>query len=237
MSTLAHEHWSTPATSGMEWGVSPQLLRKLPACILVLGLHLLVIWQIAQPTPQQPIKKTPPEVTVSLIPATPAPAAPVVPKQVAVVQHAQPQAPSLPIKAEPQHSLPPVLTDKVVAAVETAAPHVPTLAPPEPPKPMATPAPVTPRTLTSGIEYIRAPRPEYPSAARRRGDEGSVLVRILVNEQGVVERADIESSSGKTSLDLAGLEAARRALFKPYVENGKAMPVYALVPIHFKLDI
>ena len=96
-------------------------------------------------------------------------------------------------------------------------------------------APALPKTV-SAVEYIRAPQPDYPAMSKRIGEEGRVLLRILVNEDGRPERVEVQKSSGSARLDEAARQAVMRALFKPYIEDGKALAVYALVPISFQLD-
>ncbi|WP_460837368.1 energy transducer TonB [Noviherbaspirillum agri] len=129
-------------------------------------------------------------------------------------------------------------------------------APPEPPAPPAPPepapefvppappaaaapapmAPVLPRTISSGIEYIEAPQPVYPPVARRMGEEGKVMLRVLVNERGRPERVEVQKSSGSPRLDEAGKQAAMRAVFKPHIEDGRPVAVFAIIPIRFQLD-
>lgn len=67
-------------------------------------------------------------------------------------------------------------------------------------------------------------------------EEGKVLLRILVNEKGHPERVEIHKPSGFARLDEAARQAAMRALFKPYLEDGRPAAVFALVPIIFSLQ-
>jgi protein TonB len=61
------------------------------------------------------------------------------------------------------------------------------------------------------------------------------MLRVLIGEKGQAEQVTIQKSSGSEKLDEAGRQAVLRALYKPYIEDGKAIPVYALVPINFQL--
>ncbi|MGE5622450.1 MAG: energy transducer TonB, partial [Bacillota bacterium] len=97
-------------------------------------------------------------------------------------------------------------------------------------------APAQPRTIASGIEYIQPPQPEYPPISRRMGEEGKAVLRVLVNDKGHPERVELQKSSGIARLDEAARKAVLRALFKPFIEDGKAVPAYAIVPINFQLD-
>jgi protein TonB len=92
-----------------------------------------------------------------------------------------------------------------------------------------------PKTV-SGVEYVQPPRPEYPATSRRMNEEGKVMLRVLVNERGRPEQAEVQKSSGYSRLDEAARQAAMRAVFKPHAEDGKPVAVYALIPINFSIQ-
>jgi protein TonB len=121
------------------------------------------------------------------------------------------------------------------APVEPVAPPV-AIAPSAPAAPPAPPAPPQPRTVTSGIEYLQPPQPDYPAVSRRMGEEGKAVLRILVNDKGRPERIEVQKSSGSTRLDEAARQAVSRAVFKPFIEDGKPVAAYAIVPIKFQLN-
>ena len=102
------------------------------------------------------------------------------------------------------------------------------------PSPPASPA--QPKTISSGVEYLQPPHPEYPAASRRMGEEGKTVLRVLVNDKGRAERIEVQKSSGSPRLDEAARQAVQRALFKPYTEDGKPVAVFAIIPISFQLD-
>jgi len=123
------------------------------------------------------------------------------------------------------------------------------IGPPPPPEPEvvapATEAPAPPPALlaaapapkvVTSVEYIRPPQVEYPALSRRLGEQGRVLVRVLINRDGRAERVEVQSSSGSRRLDEAAIKAAREALYRPYSENGQPIPVWALVPTLFELS-
>lgn len=110
----------------------------------------------------------------------------------------------------------------------------PAAAPAVPPQPAT--RPVQPATVTSGVQYVRPPRPDYPAQSKRIGEEGRVVLRVLVNENGEAERVEIQTSSGHARLDEAAREAVQRAQFRPHMEDGKPVTVFAIVPITFRLD-
>jgi len=85
-------------------------------------------------------------------------------------------------------------------------------------------------------DYASNPPPIYPALARRREQQGTVTVRVLVGADGSVERAEIADSSGFDTLDDAALETVRsRWRFVPARHDGLAVESWVLVPIRFAL--
>jgi protein TonB len=85
-------------------------------------------------------------------------------------------------------------------------------------------------------DYARNPPPVYPAAARRREQQGTVTVRVLIGADGSVERAEVAESSGFDSLDDAALDTVRsRWRFVPARHGGVAVESWVLVPIRFAL--
>jgi len=89
-----------------------------------------------------------------------------------------------------------------------------------------------PREVSS-VEYVRQPLAKYPSAARALKQRGIVTLRALIDVSGHATEVNIYRSSGYKLLDDAARNAALNALYKPYTENGRAVPVYVLIPIEF----
>lgn len=162
------------------------------------------------------------------------PPPPAAPKVVPVTKLDPPKLPYIPppevqVAVQPQQN--------VIAAVqkEVAVEKVPAPAPA--PVVSAPPAPPSsgPITITSGVQYILPPQLVYPQMSKRMGEQGKVVLRILVNEAGKPDQVIVQTSSGSARLDEAGRQAALRALFKPHMEDGRAVSVYAIVPLVFKL--
>lgn len=205
----------------------------------ILGLHAAAVYALyaglsapPQPAPRQDIMAT---LIVPLAAPAPRPDLPKpqpVPQKTVALQPRPALAPVVPVLQSP---LPTALAAPPQNASAKTEPVASPVAAVEP-APAAAP-PAEPRTISSGVEYVRAPQPEYPSAAKRRGDQGLVVLRVLVNEKGIAEQVEVQKSSGFASMDEAGRKAVLHALFKPYIDKGKATPVYALIPIHFQLDI
>lgn len=192
--------------------------RQAPTPLAVSQPRTLYASVINEPAPAPVAAPQPPAAPVTPPPPPPTPVAKPLPKPVAKAPTPRHVAAAKPTPA-------PTPTPAVAAAA--AAPAV--AAAPVPP-------PAPPKTITHGVEYLRAPEPQYPDRDREDGNEGTVVLRVLVDESGKPGHIDVLRSSGFGSLDEAGMAAARAALFKPYREEGRAMSVYVIVPLRFQLD-
>jgi len=83
--------------------------------------------------------------------------------------------------------------------------------------------------------YRSNPPPEYPSIARRRGQEGVVLLEALVEITGKVSQLRLLNSSGYHALDNAALRAVRNWRFTPGTINGEQRQMRVKVPVRFRL--
>ena len=150
----------------------------------------------------------------------------------ASIVEAQTRPTEVPPPPMPQLEQPvPVIEQPLVTINEEPPPNAITVAVAEQP-PAPTPAPASPRIVTD-VAYIEPPQPKYPPESRRSGEEGLVVLRVLINEIGNVARIDIERSSGHSRLDDAACAAVKRARFRPYLENGVPRMALATIPIEF----
>lgn len=83
--------------------------------------------------------------------------------------------------------------------------------------------------LSRRIHGAIARHRHYPSIARRRGLEGTVLLSFRVSSQGAVEEVQVLESAG-TLLDRAAMQALRRAAPLPFY------PEPIRVPVVFRLE-
>jgi len=83
--------------------------------------------------------------------------------------------------------------------------------------------------------YRETPKPDYPESARREGREGSVLLRVLVDNQGRTKKVEINGSSGSEALDRAAAESIRRWRFHPARYGDKPVESWLRIPIEFRL--
>ncbi|NLC35413.1 MAG: energy transducer TonB, partial [Alcaligenaceae bacterium] len=86
------------------------------------------------------------------------------------------------------------------------------------------------------VDYVgKRPSPVYPRMSQRRGEQGRVIVRVLISPEGRVLNATVQRSSGHDRLDAEAIKAVRSARFKPYTENGHAYRAMADIPFDFVL--
>ena len=129
---------------------------------------------------------------------------------------------------------PPVPVPQTAEATETPpAAKVAVAEAPVKPEPKPEPVYVAPSV---GANYLHNPAPEYPQMARRRGEQGRVLIKVLVTSQGEASNVTLEKSSGSNYLDEAAIKAVRNWKFVPARSNNEAVSGYVTVPITFSLQ-
>jgi protein TonB len=84
--------------------------------------------------------------------------------------------------------------------------------------------------------YLNNPKPAYPLASRRLGEQGRVILRVSVRADGTPAEVTLDRSSGSTRLDQAALEAVRQWRFIPARRGDTAVAESVRVPISFSLE-
>ena len=77
--------------------------------------------------------------------------------------------------------------------------------------------------------------PYYPSFSKRAGEQGEVVVRLIIDETGIVEEVALLRSSGFSRLDRAAEQIGKRYRFKPYSVNGNPARISTNLLIKFNL--
>lgn len=149
-------------------------------------------------------------------------------------------------QVEPLDAPPVFLTDVTPPPPPTPAPLPP--APTQPPAPVPAPVqearpsespPPTPSqasaAVLSPVPDARNLPPSYPRLARRRGYEGTVLLRVRVSAEGRCLAVEVVTSSGYASLDRAAVEAVQKWEFEPARSDGVAVEAVVEAPFRFRL--
>lgn len=233
-----------PQPAPASWG--PALaarLRRLnwPAIVATVALEavlLVALVSLGVISARQKVRQ--PELTVlDIRPPSQPPAAP----------PAEPE-PRPEARPEPQHRQEPPKTEIVVPPAAVA---VPTAGPPlavaaearaapvsDAPKPSAAPAappagsgPVSVANLNTNL--LNGVAPVYPVGSRRKREQGTVVLRLVISEAGRVIEVSVQRSSGFAALDEAAVAAVRKWRWSPMMRDGRQVQITGLVQIPFVL--
>ncbi len=81
----------------------------------------------------------------------------------------------------------------------------------------------------------QAPEPVYPAQARKKGWEGTVIVRVEVRPDGRPENVTVRQSSGHDEFDEAAIEAVEKWTFRPAKDGNIPFRKVVDLPIRFAL--
>lgn len=207
-----------------------------------IAVQLLPAEEKAAPTPPSP-----PEPTAAPPAPTPLPPPALKPPE------AKPEAKPKPVpKSKPKPASKP-RTVREPPPPEAKAPPAPEPAPAssnaEPVQPASPPAAVTaPPAPTVSAPPVRTgvyisaehaatnAKPAYPAMSKRYGEQGTVVLRVLVNADGTAGQVEIRTSSGYPLLDESARTAVQRWRFRPATVDGKPVADWYLQSIPFKLQ-
>ena len=137
----------------------------------------------------------------------------------------------------PEPLPPPLSTTADVPSAMVAPPVTPVEAKPAPaaaPAPVAAPLPVVAPRFDA--DYLDNPKPAYPVSSRRRGEEGRVVLRVLVDAEGRAAKVEVQESSGHGRLDESAVTAVTRWRFVPARRGSEPLAAWVRVPIVFSLQ-
>ena len=163
-----------------------------------------------------------------------------------------------PVEPPPAPDPEPEPTPRQAAAPQPLIPSTPALAPPEPspePEPQRPqieeraepePTPEAPRVRVGELvesgpgvvppQLVSFSKPEYPPLARSLRVEGTVVVSVLIDENGKVQDVRmVEPVQKKGGLNEAAVAAARNARYRPATKEGVRVKMWTRLRIPFKL--
>jgi protein TonB len=241
--------------------MKPELAVGFLAAVI---LHALVLFALKLETPAHPLalSEDPSQVDVSLVAAPPesppatAAATPSEPAPAPEPVQAPEPIPTPAPQPTPDMPTPPPRPspeeDAIPAPGSTPAPEHPKRAPhrqqhskPTAPHAAAGAAAALAGAASRGAatshpdshaRYLSNPKPDYPAAARRRHQEGVVLVSVEVGTDGRPSDVALGRSSGFPLLDQAAVQAVRRWIFAPAQEAGFPVASRVDVPVRFSLS-
>jgi protein TonB len=210
----------------------------------VVLFHLAALWALQSGLVRRTVELVVPAVLLTEIITPPAPKVevpapapapePPRPKQPELKKPAPQPAPKPEAKLEPLPA-PPAPTAQAEPATATPAPPAPAAAA----APSPAPAPVSTKVElpSSDAEYLRNPKPPYPFQSRRLGEQGKVVLLVLVGVDGTAKEVKIKQSSGYDRLD----ESARQTVlskyrFVPGKRGGAPEAMWFDLPVIFSLE-
>ena len=219
---------------------------KMVGMLFVVAIHIGLLYLAMSykliPAPQEAVT-----LMVNLInppkkeepPPPPEPPKPVPPKEVKLVKEKPIVKPKptpvlvaqAPVVAPSEPVAPPAPPEPVK---EEPAPPVPAAPAPEPVKESKPAAPVQMSELSVGCSS--RPEPSYPAASRRTGEQGSVKLRVELDEEGHISSVKVVESSGHPRLDNAGVNTIKNWKCEAATRDGKPARAIATQVFDFKLE-
>jgi protein TonB len=215
--------------------------RHITIALGVLVIHIAALWAMQTGLLRRAVEVIVPAEILSELIEPPAPK--VVPP---------PPSPSAPIK----QSIKQTVVAKAPIPMETVEPQPLAIADPTPapnapigaidpppvvtpvaaPVALAPPAPARVELPSSDADYLQNPAPPYPPLSKRLGEQGKVLVRVLIGVDGTAQKADIKQSSGFERLDQSALSTVLHWRYVPGKRAGVPEAMWFNVPINFVLE-
>jgi protein TonB len=88
----------------------------------------------------------------------------------------------------------------------------------------------------SNLQVEHRTDPVYPAASRRASEEGTTVLRVLVDERGRPGDVSIMQSSGFPRLDQSAVDAIRHWTFAAARNGAQAVRAYTIVRVSFRLE-
>lgn len=76
---------------------------------------------------------------------------------------------------------------------------------------------------------------DYPRAAWRDRIGGETVLKIHIAADGAVDSVHVHRSSGHRGLDSAAVAGARRLRYRPALQEGEPVGVWATLPVHYPM--
>jgi protein TonB len=87
---------------------------------------------------------------------------------------------------------------------------------------------------SEGPKFEERIAPEYPFAAKKRGLEGTVVLRLSIDELGILQDVEVVEATDSVFID-AAVASVKKSFFVPAKSNKRSIASQAILPIHFRL--
>ncbi len=196
--------------------------RRFTGLIVTVGLHIILIYALIHGLARKIVEVVVPPLETKII---------------AEVKPPQPEKPPPPppkLATPPPPFIPPPEVNIQIPIQQ--APTITAVAPTPPAVALApTPAPQAVRTAPV-VLASSCDKPEYPPAARRANETGTVLLSFLIDASGRVIQSKVERSSGSRRLDDAAREGLGLCKFRPATVDGAPTQAWARIEYVWRLE-
>lgn len=215
--------------------------RKTLVVLGVVLIHGLGLWLLQSGLLQNvadvvvPVQVISTSMDVNRAPAQvpPIKATPSVPPPLAAQQARLPAAPPQPNQAadSPNASAAPTAPSTPATPAQSTTPNASSAI-----APATSTAPAKVQLPIHDAAYLQNPKPDYPALSVRRGEQGQVVLNVLIGVDGKAQKAEIAQSSGFERLDAAALATVQRWRYVPGKRGGVPEAMWFKVPLAFVLD-
>ncbi len=194
--------------------------RNTTVLIVITAFHVLLVWALVNSLSKVNIALPPMIIQADII------------EEITQEDEAPPPPPAL--ETPPPYVPPPdFIVDVPVSKAPTKALTATQSTKPVAPPPKA----VVKKAPAIDPKFKRRFQPDYPPTSRRLGEEGSLVLQVLVGPDGKVQDGKVKTSSGFSRLDEAALKHALRAWrFTPGTEDGAPVTIWHSVRVTFKIE-
>lgn len=205
------------------WALQAGLLRRAAPIVQVVVPVEIVSEAVTPPAPK--VEPPPP----------PAPEPPAAVKRPAIrkPERRLPPAPAPLAIPEPQPA-PNAPTGELAPQPPAPAAAVPVA--PEPPPSAPSPSSGQVELPSSGASYLQNPAPVYPAISKRLGEQGKVVVRVLIGPDGSPQKVELKRSSGYDRLDRAAVDYVMKCRYVPGKVGGVPQAMWYEAPVSFVLE-
>ena len=159
--------------------------------------------------------------------------APPPPKAEPVKPPAKPTPKKPPPQKTPTYKTPPPVAKAAAAApVRPASRTVTSQAPAS----QATSSAISTQLPSADAAGLNNKAPVYPLLSRKRKEQGTVWLLLLVSKDGLVTQLKLKKSSGFDRLDQAALQAVKAWKFQPARQQGQPIDYWYELPLKFSLQ-
>jgi protein TonB len=195
--------------------------RRGTIFLFIVVFHVILIWALNSSLSRQVVERVFGPIETKII------------EEIAEEKE-EPPPPPPKIETPPPYVPPPDI--QISLPSETAPTRAITAVTNKPKPPAPPPPPAVRKEPEIDPRFKRRFQPDYPPTSRRLGEEGSVILQVLVGPDGTVQDGKVQQSSGHTRLDEAALKHALRAWrFTPGTDGGKPITMWKTIKVTFQI--